>query len=149
MLSSGRMDPGPRRKADPIFGTGFNTYSYGEHIGGYGDTHNLYVKVLVETGLAGLILFLSILYRLYKLGFQLYQTGSDSFLMSLGLGFAGLMVTAVMANLFGDRWMYFQITGYTYAFAALTVRGLELSAEPDSERTNEPVEGAAMSEVLA
>lgn len=124
-------------QADPVFGTGFNTYSYGEHVGGYGDTHNLYVKVLVETGLVGLTLFLTIFFRLFKIGFSLYRWGSDPFLVSLGLGFAGLMVAALIANFFGDRWMYFQITGYTYALAALCVRGMQMTEE-EQEEEGEP-----------
>ena len=35
---------------DPIFGTGYNTYEYMNRVGPYSDTHNYYVKVLLETG---------------------------------------------------------------------------------------------------
>ena len=120
-------------QADPIFGTGFNTYAYGSHVGGYGDTHNVFVKVLVETGLVGLLLFLAIFCKLFKIGFRLYRTATDSFLKSIGLGLSGLMLTAFVANMFGDRWMYFEITGYTYAFAALAVRAQQITDEGDPE----------------
>jgi hypothetical protein len=33
------------------------------------------------------------------------------------------MVTAFVANMFGDRWMYLQITGYLFTILALVVRG--------------------------
>lgn len=124
-------------KADPVFGTGFNTYSYHLHDGDYRDTHNLFVKVLVETGLAGLVLFVAILNALFKIAFRLYRTASDPFLKSIGLGFSGLMVTALVANFFGDRWMYFQITGYTFAFAALAVRAQRITDEQDEELKEE------------
>ena len=120
-------------QADPVFGTGFNTYSYGSHYEGYGDTHNVYVKVLVETGLVGLLLFLTIFWKLFQIGFRLYRTSPDQFLSTLGLGFSGLMVAVFIANVFGDRWMYFQITGYTYACAAMAVRGQEMVAEMQDE----------------
>lgn len=116
-------------KADPVFGTGFETYAYSSHVGGYSDSHNLYVKVLVETGITGLVLFLAILLRLFRIGFRLSRTASDPFLQSIGLGFSALMLSALVANFFGDRWMYFQITGYTYAFAALAVRAQEMTDE--------------------
>src|ERR1700733_1422649 len=103
-------------EADPVFGTGFNTYSWAGHFGGYRDTHNLWVKVLVETGATGLILFLVIFWRMSKMGLDLYHSAVDPFLQSLGLGFATLMLAAFLANMFGDRWMFFQITGYTFAF---------------------------------
>jgi len=120
-------------EADPIFGVGFNTYAYGSHVGGYGDTHNVFVKVLVETGLTGLVLFLAILRKLFQIGFKLYRTASDPFLQSIGLGLSGLMVAALIANLFGDRWMYFQITGYTYAFTALAVRAQQMEEEAETD----------------
>jgi putative inorganic carbon (HCO3(-)) transporter len=115
--------------ADPVFGVGFNTYAYGEHVGGYRDTHNVFVKVLVETGLVGLSLFVGTLYGLFRLGRRLYHVANDPFLMSIGLGFSALMLVAFIANLFGDRWMYFQITGYTYVFAGMVVRGLQITEE--------------------
>ncbi len=120
-------------KADPVFGTGFETYAYRSHVGGYSDSHNLYVKVLVETGVAGLLLVLAIFFRLFRIGFRLSRTATDPFLKSIGLGFSALMLSALVANFFGDRWMYFQITGYTYAFAALAVRAQEMTDEAENE----------------
>ena len=70
-------------KADPVFGTGFNLYAYGSHVGGYGDTHNVFVKVLVETGLTGLVLFLAIFRKLFQIGRRLYRTATDPFLQAL------------------------------------------------------------------
>jgi O-antigen ligase len=124
-------------KADPIFGTGFNTYAYGSHVGGYGDTHNVFVKVLVETGLTGLLLFLAIFRKLFQIGRRLYRTAYDPFLQSLGLGFSAMMLAVFVANMFGDRWMYFEITGYTYAFAAMALRAQELSDREQDEPSEE------------
>jgi O-antigen ligase len=120
-------------QADPVFGTGFNTYAYGSHFEGYHDTHNVYVKVLVETGATGLFVFVCLLRKLFQSGFHLYRTASDRFLMSLGLAFATLMVSAMVANMFGDRWMYFQITGYTYAVAGMVASGQRLTDESEEE----------------
>jgi O-antigen ligase len=124
-------------KADPIFGTGFNTYAYGSHVGGYGDTHNVFVKVLVETGLTGLVLFLAIFRRLYQIGRRLYRTAADPFLKALGLGFSAMMLAVFVGNMFGDRWMYFEITGYTYAFAAMALRAQEISDNAEHEIAEE------------
>ncbi|HWC00678.1 MAG TPA: O-antigen ligase family protein [Bryobacteraceae bacterium] len=128
-------------KGDPIFGTGFNTYQYMHRVGPYQDTHNMYVKVLVETGLAGLAIFVLLLWKMYCCGFHLFRTASDDFLASLGLGFAGLMVCVVAGNLFGDRWMYMQITGYTFALLGLTLRGQAI--------TDQQQESAGLSEDVA
>lgn len=136
-------------KADPVFGTGFNTYRYESHVGGYGDTHNLFVKVLVETGVTGLVLFLAIFSRLFKIGFRLHRTATDPFLKSIGLGFSALMISALVANFFGDRWMYFQITGYTFAFAAMAVRAQQMTdeaaqGEDTGSMESSPAEAAAV-----
>lgn len=110
-------------KADPIFGTGFNTYQYMHRVGPYSDTHNMYVKVLVETGIVGLSIFLMLFWKMYRVGFKLFRTASDDFLASLGLGVAAMMVCVFVGNLFGDRWMYMQLTGYTCALVGLALRG--------------------------
>ena len=124
-------------EADPLFGTGFNTYWYGSHTGGYGDTHNVYVKVLVETGLVGLCIFVIIFRRLFRIARQLYRSATDPFLKAIGLGFSALMVAVFAANMFGDRWLYFSITGYTYAFAALAVRAQAMTDETEAEALQE------------
>jgi O-antigen ligase len=42
----------------PILGNGFATYQYGQHVGNLTDTHDWYIKVLVETGIIGLCMYL-------------------------------------------------------------------------------------------
>ena len=42
----------------PIVGTGYATFQLGEHVDNLKDTHNWYVKVMVETGIIGLIICL-------------------------------------------------------------------------------------------
>ena len=40
--------------SSPMLGTGFATYQYAEHVYNLRDTHNWYIKVMVETGLLGI-----------------------------------------------------------------------------------------------
>src|SRR5882762_2568669 len=109
---------------DPFFGTGYDTYKFMGRVGPYRDTHNMYVKVLVETGIFGMGLFLWLLWKMYRLGIELYRKSEDAFLRSLGLGFGALMVCAVTVNIFGDRWTYVQVNGYLWAVLGCVVRGL-------------------------
>lgn len=116
-----------------IVGTGFDTYEY-MHLnrrtdgrsGYYADTHNYFVKVLLETGVVGLLLFLWLLGRIVGEGFRLFRRAQDPFFKSLGLGIIGWLVCALVANFFGDRWTFLQINGYMWVIAGLVCRAWEL-----------------------
>ncbi len=94
---------------NPIFGVGFLTYAHMDRVGAYRDTHNFYLKMLVETGIIGLLLFLSQLLLFFREGYQLFRSATDSFLSLFGIGFAALMLAAAIVNIFGDRWMFIQV----------------------------------------
>lgn len=123
--------------SNALLGTGFNTYEY-MHLnkktdgtaGYYEDTHNYFVKVLVETGIAGLLLFLWLLAKLFREGYQLFRRSQDPFYASLGFGATGWLVCAVVACMFGDRWSFLQVNGYMWVIAGMVVsaRSLEETA---------------------
>jgi O-antigen ligase len=125
--------------SSPVIGTGFNTYAYMHRVrgglGAYEDTHNYFLKVAVETGIVGLALFLALVWITFRAGFGLYRQSEDPFFASLGLGLAGWVVCAMVANCFGDRWTYAQITGYMWIIGGFVARGLEAldGDEADSE----------------
>jgi O-antigen ligase len=115
---------------NPAFGAGFETYAYMGRMEDLKDTHNYYLKILVETGAVGLLMFLYVLWRMFTLGYQLYRQSDDAFLSSVGLGFSALMVGMFLANLFGDRWSYFQVDGWMWMLLGAVVRGLILTEQP-------------------
>jgi putative inorganic carbon (hco3(-)) transporter len=135
--------------ANPVMGTGYNTYAYmnrakradgGE--GYYADTHNFYLKVLVENGLVGLLLFLWLVIRIFSTAIAFFRRAQDPFFKSLGLGLAGWLLCSVAANCFGDRWTYVQVNGYMWVLAGMvahaslidgTVPAVEESAETNEE----------------
>lgn len=113
----------------PALGTGFNTYAYLSRIRNYADTHNIYLKVLVETGVAGLLLFLWLWVKSFRWGWRLFRSAEDPFLRGLGLGLAGWVIAAAAANAFGDRWTFLQIQGLFWVMAGLVARALALEEE--------------------
>lgn len=111
-------------ESNPILGTGFHTYAYMGRVGNYEDTHNIYLKALVETGVIGLLLFLCVLWKAYRMGFRLFRKAKDPFFAALGLGLAAWIICSATSNLFGDRWTYLQVNGYLWVVAGMAARGL-------------------------
>ena len=120
-------------RSSPLLGTGFNTYAYMHRIRTYQDTHNYFLKVLVETGLVGLALFLWLLWTMFREGFGLFRSADDPFFQALGLGLAGWMVAAFIANCFGDRWNYPQISAYVWIIGGFVAQGWKLQESGEME----------------
>lgn len=113
--------------SDPIFGTGYATYGLQAHVDGLRDTHNWYVKVMVETGIIGVVLVIALLVQMLVLPFRLFRKGGDPLYKGLGLGLFLAVCTCIVANFFGDRWTYLEITGLLWVNVAAAVRALEFS----------------------
>jgi O-antigen ligase len=120
-------------KANPVIGTGFLTYAQMGRVGSYKDTHNFYLKMLVETGLSGLALFLLQLLLFAKSGLQLFILSRDSLLSLVGLGFACLMLAATIVNFFGDRWMFIQVDSNLWILLGCVLCGLSMSVRVPTE----------------
>jgi O-antigen ligase len=106
-------------QANPVIGSGYDTYRFMNRVREYQDTHNIYLKILVETGFVGLALFVWLLGMSFWRGFLLFRRAADPFSRGLGLGFAGWVLCAAAASAFGDRWTYLQIQGFFWVLAAL------------------------------
>ena len=101
-------------------GVGFNTFPY---LGlPLGDPHNLYVKILVEQGIVGFVIFLMIILTALFYGWKLYRRARDDLFKGLGFGFFLCTISLLISNFFGDRWTYLPLGAYYWAFMALVVR---------------------------
>jgi len=124
-------------KQNPVLGLGFNTYAYIPHLSGYRDSHNIYVKFLVETGYVGIAIFLALLFKYFNCGLQLFRKAQNPFHAGLGLGLAGWVVAAMVGNMFGDRFTYTQVAGYMFVFAGMVLRAWQMELEPPAELEDE------------
>jgi putative inorganic carbon (hco3(-)) transporter len=118
----------------PIVGNGFATFQLVEHVGDLRDTHNWYVKVLVETGILGLIPVIFMLQQMLVTSYRLFKRASDPLYRGLGLGLFVAICACMIANCFGDRWTYLEITGLLWILVAAAIRATELTL---SEATSE------------
>jgi putative inorganic carbon (HCO3(-)) transporter len=119
----------------PVFGIGFATFQYLPHVHGLQDTHNWFVKVAVETGIVGFIMTVILLAQLFALAWRLYRRSDDPLYRGLGLGLFVALCVSMVANCFGDRWTYVEITGPLWVLAGAAVRGhhlLVVDAKPEA-----------------
>jgi len=124
---------------DPILGTGFNTYAYMRRVAEFTDTHNYYLKVLLETGLAGLLIFLWLLGVACKTSWRLFRVAEDPIMSALGCGLFAMLICVLVVNFFGDRWTYLQVNGFFWVLLGLAARGLHLvSQEKESHEEAAP-----------
>jgi O-antigen ligase len=125
--------------ADPILGTGFNTYAYMRRVAEFTDTHNYYLKILLETGLAGLLIFLWLLGVACKTSWRLFRVAKDPILSALGCGLFVMLICVLVVNFFGDRWTYLQVNGFFWVLLGLAARGLRIvSQEEESHEMAAP-----------
>ena len=115
--------------SSPVLGTGFYTYAFMHRVLEYEDPHNFFVKVLLETGIIGMLIFLWLLLRFFWVGFRFSRRARDPFFAALGLGLAGWVATSAVANFFGDRWTFLQVNGYMWVIAGLVARAMALESQ--------------------
>jgi putative inorganic carbon (hco3(-)) transporter len=128
---------------EPIFGTGFNTYAYMHRVMEFTDTHNYYLKVILETGLIGLLIFLWLLGAACRMSWRLFRVTTDPTLGALGCGLFAMWICVLVVNCFGDRWTYLQVNGFLWVLLGLAARGLYLvSQEKEGQAETTPTMGS-------
>jgi O-antigen ligase len=120
--------------SDPIFGSGFATYQYTNHVDNLKDTHNWYVKVMVETGIVGLIIVMFMFQQMLALAYRLFKRAEDPLYRGLGLGLFLALWACIIANCFGDRWTYLEITGPLWVLVGTAICATHMPGyEPATE----------------
>jgi O-antigen ligase len=127
---------------NPVLGNGFDTYEWQHRVGQFRDTHNYYLKVVVETGIVGLMFFLLLLAQTTRIGWKLYRSAQDPFFRSLGLGFLLFLACVWVVNFFGDRWLFLQVDGFFWVILALVVRA-QIMVDAAAKQETTATAGAA------
>ncbi len=138
--SSGQLEASAQERVDlwtnavnafersPIVGNGYATFQMGEHVDDLKDTHNWYVKVMVETGVVGMLIVSVLLVQMLGAAYRVFRRATDPLYRGLGLGLLGAIVGCLVANCFGDRWTYLEITALLWVLVAAALRATEFSA---------------------
>lgn len=124
----------------PITGTGFNTFWYLTAGDELHDTHNFYLKVLCEQGILGLGIFLWLLWSCWSACRRLIRSTDDNRLLALGIGGCAYLVCVAVVNIFGDRFNYISISGYTFLLIGMIERGVAISTDRVSQERPETLQ---------
>jgi len=108
----------------PLIGKGFNTFQYTYKGEVWRDTHNYYLKMLVELGILGCLSFVWLLISTFILGWRLYREAPEGYLKGLGLGFSVCVVSVSITNFFGDRWSFLSLGSYFWIFLGMVTRAM-------------------------
>lgn len=120
----------------PIIGQGFATFQLGEHVDNLKDTHNWYVKVMVETGIVGLLIVIALLQQMIATAYRLFKRATDPLYKGLGLGLLLATAACLIANFFGDRWTYLEIMGLLWVQFACAIKALQFTEESSVEQAD-------------
>ena len=111
----------------PLFGSGYHTFHHPE-INSFGmDTHNFFMRELTEKGAFGFAITIALLLSIVRACWRTMRDApSGSLAYALGLGMVGAWLALILSNCFGDRFTYYPMIGYFWAFLGLTLKAREL-----------------------
>lgn len=99
----------------PFIGHGLLSFRYNE----WRNPHNQHLNIFVQGGVLGYALFIWLFIATYRDAHYLFRFGRDPFSRSFGLGMCAVTVSLCVANIFGDRWSYYILTGYFWILNGL------------------------------
>lgn len=98
-------------------------------------THNLFLQLLIETGILGLISFLGIIYKFFQNVFCGLKKTKDLFYRYCFIGFASGMIGFLLQSIFDNTWYNNKIILIFWIFVALSATTRNLSdTEVDCEK---------------
>ena len=111
-------------KMHPLVGTGYRTFAdYNPY---KMDTHNFFVRELVEKGSIGFLIVLGLFLSMARICWRcLRDSPPGSLAYALGLGMCAAWVALVITNIWGDRFTYSQMIGYFWVYLALVLKARE------------------------
>jgi putative inorganic carbon (HCO3(-)) transporter len=105
----------------PAFGFGYHTVQNKRINPHEMDTHNYFVKAIVERGVVGFVILLILLRMCWNLTKRnLYWEANDPMHNGLILGLSGAIFALILGSMFGDRFSHYPISTCFWTFVALT-----------------------------
>lgn len=124
----------------PIFGKGFKNFrrlksKYTEYPVRESDNHNMFLFISSQMGIPALILFLMLIYRMYRHGRTIADQNKDLWARAIGIGGAAMAGAVFAVNMFGSRMVNISVCGYVWIYFAVL---LHLLSESEAGGSEEP-----------
>jgi putative inorganic carbon (hco3(-)) transporter len=114
----------------PLLGTGYHTFHHAEVNPLRMDTHNFFLRELVEKGLLGAIVLVGLLWSVFRLLWRGYRgAGIGTWQYGLCLGLLCAFAAMLVGNLFGDRFTHYPMIAHFWLYVGLAMRALALQRE--------------------
>lgn len=99
----------------PIIGIGFDTFRHREGM----ITHSLYMRILAEQGLAGMLVYIIFISTLLKQGYRLYRRSENQIFKGIGLGFFLCVSVHLVGSITGDQSLYYNLMLIYWVFMGI------------------------------
>jgi len=123
----------------PVLGTGFHTFHHEEVNPFRTDTHNFYLRELVEKGLLGGVVLLGMLFAVGRMLWRLLRASrTGTWPYALALGLIGAFVGVLLGNLFGDRFSHYPMIAHFWLYVGLALRATALQQQAQQQQVAVP-----------
>lgn len=125
--------------ADRPLGSGLNHFKdeIGEYVPQYAgkDAHNFYVLITAEAGPLGLLATALLILGLLRLGQRVRKADDSEMSRVLGIGYTMSVIAVILSNVYGSRFLDYDVMGNFWILTALVARYYTLVLEARSPQT--------------
>lgn len=128
-------------KSSPILGFGYKSWRSIEINPTNMDTHNYFVKTLVEKGAIGIIILLALLYSIYRQAKKLHKNAKhDEWASAIALAVLATTLALIFGNMFGDRFSHKSVVAIYWVMIGVMLKAALLTTEsqPEKEQSKSP-----------
>jgi O-antigen ligase len=124
-------------KSSPVVGYGYKSWRSPEINPTHMDTHNYFVKTLVEKGAIGLIILIGLLYSIYRQARKTHSVSKENpWASAVSLGVLTATIALVVGNMFGDRFSHTTVVAIYWIYVGLMLKAPLLSSKNEESYHN-------------
>ncbi|HSH26734.1 MAG TPA: hypothetical protein VK972_03035, partial [Wenzhouxiangella sp.] len=111
----------------PLLGTGFHTFHHAEINPLEMDTHNFFLREVVEKGVVGALILLVMLLKILRMCWRSFRIAVPGTLFyGFTIGLLAAFLALMIGNVFGDRFTYYPMIAHFWLYVGLALRGMQL-----------------------